>query len=109
MTMTKRQTKKSDTMKFLEGLMGGPLTFGGMVRSIRETDELTQEEVAIKVGVSKQHVSDIENGRRKVSIERAARWAQALGYPPAYFVRMVAQDEIDAVGVNLKVVSTDAA
>lgn len=107
--MAKRQAEKSDTMKFLEGLMGGPLTFGEMVRSIRETDELTQEEVATKVGVSKQHVSDVENGRRRVSIERAARWAKALGYPPAYFVRMVAQEEIDAAGVNLKVISTDAA
>ena len=101
--------KKSDTMKFLEGLMGGPLTFGAMVRSIRETDELTQEDVATKVGVSKQHVSDVEHGRRRVSIERAARWAEALGYPPAYFVRMVAQEEIDAVGVKLKVVGLDAA
>ena len=96
--------KKSDAMKSLERLMGGPLTFGAMVRSIRETDELTQEDVATKVGVSKQHVSDVEHGRRRVSIERAARWAEALGYPPAYFVRMVAQEEIDAVGVKLKVV-----
>lgn len=101
--------KKSDTMKFLEGLMGGPLTFGAMVRAIRETDELTQEDVATKVGVSKQHVSDVEHGRRRVSIERAVRWADALGYPPAYFVRMVAQEEIDAVGVKLKVVGLDAA
>lgn len=103
------KAKKSDAVKFLEGLRGGPLTFGGLVRSIRETDELTQEAVATKVGVSKQHVSDIENGRKKVSIERAARWAKALGYPPAYFVRMVAQEEIDAVGVKLRVVGEDAA
>jgi DNA-binding XRE family transcriptional regulator len=109
LTMARGQTKKNETMEFLEGLMGGPLTFGEMVRSIRETDELTQEDVASKVGVSKQHVSDVENGRRKVSIARAVRWAHALGYPPRFFVRMVAQEEIDAAGVDLKVVSTDAA
>lgn len=103
------KAKKSDAIKFLEELRGGPLTFGAMVRSIRETDELTQEEVALKVRVSKQHVSDVENGRKKVSIERAARWAKALGYPPASFVRLVAQEEIDAVGVKLRVVSEDAA
>ena len=107
--MARAAAKKSDAIKFLEGLMGGPLTFGEMVRSIRETDELTQDDVAKRVGVSKHHVSDVENGRRKVSIERAARWAKALGSPPAYFVRMVAQEEIDAVGVKLKVVSDDAA
>ena len=46
---------------------------------------------------------------RSVSIERAARWAEALGYPPAYFVRLVAQAAIDAVGVKPKVVGVDAA
>lgn len=101
--------KKSDAVKFLEKLRGGPLTFGAMVRSIRETDELTQEDVATKVGVSKQHVSDVEHGRKKVSIERAVRWAKALGYPPALFARMVAQEEFDAVGVKLRVVADDAA
>ncbi len=102
------KAKKSEAIKFLEELRGGPLTFGAMVRSIRETDDLTQEEVATKVGVSKQHVSDVENGRKKVSIERAARWAKALGYPPAFFVRKVAQEEFDALGLKLKVVD-DAA
>ncbi|OQX68426.1 MAG: hypothetical protein B6A08_10435 [Sorangiineae bacterium NIC37A_2] len=97
--------KKSEAMRFLEGLLGGPLTFGAMVRSIRETDGLTQEEVAAKIGVSKHHLSDVEKGRRKVSMERAKRWAEALGYPPAYFVQVAAQEELDTLGVSLKVVA----
>jgi antitoxin HigA-1 len=97
--------KKSEALKFLEGLRGGPLTFGSLVRSVRETEELTQEDMAAKLGVSKSHVSDVENGRKKVSIERAARWAEALGYPPAQFVQLVAQEELDAIGVKLKVVA----
>jgi antitoxin HigA-1 len=107
--MARANGKKSDALEYLEKLRGGPLTFGAMVRAIRETDDLTQEDVASKVGVSKQHVSDVENGRKKVSIERAARWAKTLGYPPAFFVQMVAQEEIDAVGVKLRVVSEDDA
>ena len=54
------QAKKSETIQLLERLRGGPLTFGALVRSIGGTDELTQEEVAAKVGVSKHHVSDVD-------------------------------------------------
>jgi len=106
---TRPKKKTSDAIKHLDKLRGGPLTFGGLVRSLREADELTQEAVASKVGVSKQHLSDVENGRRQVSVERAIRWAKALGYPPAYFVSLAFQEELDKAGVRLKVSVTEAA
>jgi len=34
-----------------------------------------------RLGVSKSHLCDLEKGRKTVSPERAARWAQILGYP----------------------------
>ncbi|HEY2027715.1 MAG TPA: helix-turn-helix transcriptional regulator [Myxococcales bacterium] len=77
--------KKSVTMKYLEKLRGGPLTFGALVRSIRETDEHTLEDLAKRLGVSRPGLCDIEKGRRAVSAERAVRWARALGYPEALF------------------------
>jgi transcriptional regulator with XRE-family HTH domain len=108
--VTKKKTRvKSEAVRFLEGLRGGPMTFGEMVRSLRECDEFTQEDVARKVGVSKQHISDVENGRRQVSMERAIRWAKALGYPPAHFVTVAAQEELDRAGSKLKVTVTAAA
>ena len=108
--MAKKKTHaKSEAVRFLENLRGRPMTFGEMVRSLRECDDFTQEEVAAKVGVSKQHISDVENGRRQVSIERAIRWAKALGYPPAHFVTIAAQEALDRAGSKLKVSVTAAA
>jgi transcriptional regulator with XRE-family HTH domain len=95
--------KKSATMKYLEKLRGGPLTFGALVRSIRETDEHTLEDLAKRLGVSRSHLCDIEKGRRVVSAERAARWARTLGYPEALFVKLAIQAELDAAGIKLTI------
>lgn len=47
---------------------------GGALRKLREAEELTQEQLAFDLNVSKQLVSHIENGRRKMQedIARAA-------------------------------------
>jgi plasmid maintenance system antidote protein VapI len=82
---------------------GGPLTFGALVRSIRETDEHTLEDLAKRLGVSRAHLCDIEKGRRAVSAERAARWARTLGYAEALFVKLAMQAELDAAGIKLKI------
>jgi transcriptional regulator with XRE-family HTH domain len=99
--MTKE--KKSAAVKYLEKLRGGPLTFGAMLRSIRETDEHTLEDLSKRFGVSRSHLCDIEKGRRAVSAERAARWARVLGYPEALFVKLAMQAELDAAGIKLKI------
>jgi len=95
--------KKSAAVKYLEKLRGGPLTFGALLRSVRETDEHTLEELAKRFGVSRSHLCDIEKGRRGVSAERAARWARILGYPEALFVKLAMQAELDAAGIKLKI------
>jgi transcriptional regulator with XRE-family HTH domain len=95
--------KKSAAVKYLEKLRGGPLTFGALVRSIRETDDHTLEDLAKLLGVSRSHLCDVEKGRRVVSAERAARWARTLGYPEALFVKLAMQAELDAAGLRLKI------
>lgn len=95
--------KKSAAVKYLEKLRGAPLTFGALLHSIRETDEHTLEDLAKRLGISRSHLCDIEKGRRAVSAERAARWAHALGYPEALFVRLAMQAELDAAGIKLRV------
>ena len=73
------------------------------LRAIREGDGLTQAAFAEKLGVSKQNLSDIENERRNVSVERAAEWAKKLGYSTAQFVRLALQAEVNAAGLDLVV------
>jgi transcriptional regulator with XRE-family HTH domain len=98
---------KSKTMQFLEGLLGGPLTFGGMLVAIREGEEWSQAELARRLGVSAQHLGQVEKGRKAVRPERAAAWARELGYAPAHFVALALQAQVVEAGLQLHVHVTD--
>jgi transcriptional regulator with XRE-family HTH domain len=100
---TTRRSGSEDALKYLDKLRGGPLTLGAALHALRTGDEETQEAFAKRLGVSVQHLSDVEKGRRRVSVERAAKWAKALGHPAAVFVRLALQEELDAAGIKLKV------
>ena len=70
-----RARKKRDAMELLDEIAGGPLTFGNAIASIRKCEELSLDEYARKLRISKSHLCDVEKGRKTVSPERAARWA----------------------------------
>ena len=70
--------KKSDAIQFLESLVG-ELTFGGLIEAMRQAEEMSQVDFAKKLGISKQHLCDIEKGRKFVSPERAAKFAKDTG------------------------------
>ena len=101
--MRKAKERKSDAIKLLEKLTGGPLTLGRAVESIRKGKELSQDECARKLGVSKSHLCDVEKGRKTVSPERAAKWARVLGYPESVLIRLALQAELDAAGLKYRV------
>jgi len=102
---TKRSAKsvsKSD-QEFLEGLIGGPLSLGAALSGIRESDGESLSQFASRLGISRTHLCDIEQGRRTVSPERAARFAKALKQHQAQFVRLALQDQVRNAGLRLKV------
>lgn len=92
--------KNHEALKALEKLIGEPVTFGLYLKSIRETEELPQSDFSEKLGISVQHLSNVENGRKHVSIERAEAWAKALGYPEAMFVQLSLQDQFQRAGLD---------
>lgn len=96
-------TKKSDAMKFLEGLFGGPLSLGETMRAIRECDGVSQADLARRARLSRQFVCDVEKGRRPVSPDLAVRFAKSLGYAEELFVRLALQDQLDSAGVQMTV------
>jgi transcriptional regulator with XRE-family HTH domain len=108
-TSKRPKTKKSDALLFLEKITGGPLTVASILKSMRESDELSQKDFAALLGISKQNLCDIEKGRKAVSPSRAAIFAQKLGYPPTAFIRIALQEELDRAGVKLRVSSVDVA
>ena len=95
-------TKNVDAESFLNSLVG-PLTFGKAIRCIRQCDEMSQVEFAKKLGLSKSHLCDIEQDRKTVSPERAARFAKILGYSREQFVCLSLQALIDKAGLSMTV------
>ena len=81
----------------------GKLTIGRVLRSIRLGDEKTLSEFSELLGIPLAHLSDMEHGRRAVTVERAAKWADVLGYPRATFVQLALQSELDKAGIDLQV------
>ncbi len=100
---TKSKSQKRRTRAFLEGLTGGPLTFGTLLASIRDGEEMSQAAFARKLGVSRSHLCDIEKGRKSVGPGRAARFAKLLGYPQESFVALALQAQVEEAGLRLNV------
>jgi transcriptional regulator with XRE-family HTH domain len=95
--------KKSATMKFLEKTAGRTLSMGGLLESLRLSEEMSQIAFAKKLKISPSHLCDIEKGRKAVSAARAANFAEALHRSQAQFVRLALQDEVQRSGLKLKV------
>jgi transcriptional regulator with XRE-family HTH domain len=95
--------RKSETMKFLDKVIGSPMTFGSAIESLRLSEEKTQSAYAKKLGITQTHLSQIEKGVKMVSPERAKKFAKILGYSEISFVQLALQDLIAKAGINLKV------
>ena len=89
--------------KYLEKLIGKPLSMADLLNSIRLCDELTMAAFSKKLKISTSHLNDIEKGRKFVSIERAAEFAKKLGYSKEQFVRISIQDKINKANLKLKI------
>jgi transcriptional regulator with XRE-family HTH domain len=96
-------TRKSESIRFLEKLTGGPVTLGRFLEAVRQGEEMTQPQFAKKLGISKSHLNDIEKGRKALSPDRAARFAKILGYSQARLVKLALQDLVDRGGLRLHV------
>ena len=100
--MTTKRSNVSSESELERRLLGGPLTFGEAIESLRVRDEVTQTVLAKKIGISRQYLCDVEKGRRLVSPEQAARFAKAFGHPAHVLVQLALQDSIRASGLKLR-------
>jgi transcriptional regulator with XRE-family HTH domain len=62
--------------------------------SIRKSEALTLEVFSKKLDISRQHLCDIEKGKKNISIERAVIFAKKLGYPEEYFLEKCLVDHL---------------
>lgn len=54
------------------------VAYGKAVRTIRQTKKISQEELAELCGLHRTYISDIELGKRNVSLENIDKIAHAL-------------------------------
>ena len=81
----------------------GPLTFGEALESYRIGEEISQLDMAKKIGISAQSLCDIEKGRRIPSPKRAAKIAQVLGEPEIFWIKLALQDSLRKENLNFNV------
>lgn len=95
-------TKTKSYFEKLEKIYG-PLSFGSLLKAFREAEDLTQVEFSKKIGLSKQNVSDLENGRRIPSPSRASKIAKKLKLPEAPLIELAIKDSLLKEGFNYDV------
>lgn len=94
-------TRTDNTLQTLERMIGYKPTLGTMLRSIRESEEMTQADFAKLLKIQPQKLCDIEKGRRFISPEMAEEFAKILGDSPEYFVVRCLQDELERKKINV--------
>jgi plasmid maintenance system antidote protein VapI len=76
---------------------------GLLARSLsaaRDKAGLTLEACASQFGVSRQHLCDVEKGRRMLTAARAWDWAKILGEAPEHWAELALQDQVDREGLK---------
>lgn len=62
--------------------------FGHRIKEIRMFQKISQEELAWRSGLSKNYISDVENGRRNVSLRAIEKFAIGLDVDMADLFRL---------------------
>lgn len=55
------------------------MKFGQNIKQIRKRMNMSQKELATKMEISQSYLSDIENGRKNLSIKTVKKLADSLG------------------------------
>ncbi|PIR43343.1 hypothetical protein COV24_03185 [candidate division WWE3 bacterium CG10_big_fil_rev_8_21_14_0_10_32_10] len=63
------------------------------IQDLRQKSNLTQEELAAKVGLSRVTITSIEQGKRKVAVEELSKFCEALGCTYTDFFSSSQQDK----------------
>jgi transcriptional regulator with XRE-family HTH domain len=76
--------------------------FGVFVRQAREKQELKQSEVATAVGITQSYYSNIEAGKREISVTLALNICDALGLDFNSFIQFITMKKPKVIRPELK-------
>lgn len=84
----------------MEAITGSRLTLGKAIRAIRNCEGYKQGEFASILHVTQSYLSDLENNRKEVSAQQAAKFAFILKQSTTQFVRLALQDGLYRQGLK---------
>jgi y4mF family transcriptional regulator len=58
---------------------GGQMTIGQRIKKYREEKGMTQEQLALEIGVTQAYISQLENDKRRITLDKLDAIIQALG------------------------------
>ena len=87
----------------------GPFSFATFMLGIRTTLNLSQVEMAKKLGLSKAALCEIEKGRTLVGPQSASRYAKKAGFSEAVALEACFQDQLRKAKIRKRVRIEDAA
>ena len=71
--------------------------FGGVLRSARDSENMTQDDLATAIGLSRTAITNIEAGKQGTTIEILYRIAKVLGVEPSDLLPSVSTSDISSV------------
>lgn len=74
--------------------------FGETLRNHRKSEGWTQQQAALRLGMSKQMLSQVETGKRVPSLELGTAIAQTLGMYLPEVIRAIVSDQIERAGLE---------
>lgn len=101
-------TTKKEANQTLEKIYG-PFTFATFIRGVRTTLDLTQVEMAKKLGISRAALCEIEKGRTLVGPQAAVRYAKKAGFSDTLALEACLQDQLRKANIKKRVRIEDAA
>lgn len=78
-------------------ILSSSILFGTRVRQIRKQFNLSQARLAEKAGLSPKYISDIELGKKRVSLDTADKIAAAFDLPLADILKEQPTESVDFI------------
>ena len=87
--------------RILESLIGPP-TVGRLIRSYRTQHDITTQELATILGVTKGYISNIETGKKEISLDKALSICEALGEVCELYAHVWFEEQARNAGLDFK-------
>lgn len=78
----------------------GKVTIGSLIKGYRHSNDLTLDELAKKLKISKAELQKIEAGRKKLSLKEVVSVTKKLDEPKNLYAKVWCEEEVRSVGLD---------